>query len=114
MGSARRWPIEPGRWTASGRPPPYLHNAAVPTLYDLLSPAAERPVTFWLGSREYDPVHVGYGTGQVDGAFLLDTRKAGNSNRGHEFDDRPAGNGVIGRRLTPGERFDLVEYLKTL
>jgi hypothetical protein len=71
-------------------------------------------VTFWLGSRNYDPVQVGYETGAIDGGFLLDTRKPGNSNKGHEFDDTPAGTGVIGRRLSPAERLDLIEYLKTL
>ena len=39
--------------------PPYLHNGSVPNLYALLSPVSERPVKFYLGSREYDPVNVG-------------------------------------------------------
>jgi hypothetical protein len=107
--SYRTRPLD-GIWAT----PPYLHNGSVPNLYALLSPASERPVTFWLGSRNYDPVQVGYETGAIDGGFLLDTRKPGNSNKGHEFDDKPAGNGVIGRRLSPAERLDLIEYLKTL
>ena len=40
--------------------PPYLHNGSVPNLYALLSPVAERPKTFYLGHRDYDPVCVGY------------------------------------------------------
>ncbi len=38
----------------------------------------------------------------------------GNSNAGHEYRDGPRGNGVIGPALTEQERWDLVEYLKTL
>ncbi len=41
---------------------PFLHNGSVPTLYDLLTPAAERPVTFPTGQREYDPVKLGIQT----------------------------------------------------
>ena len=36
-----------GTWAAA----PYLHNDSVPTLYDLLQPAAKRPVTFRRGGR---------------------------------------------------------------
>ncbi len=39
---------------------PYLHNGSVPTLYDLLLPAEQRPRTFYTGSNEFDPVKVGY------------------------------------------------------
>jgi hypothetical protein len=39
---------------------PYLHNGSVPTLYHLLLPPAERPKSFWLGSRDYDAEKVGY------------------------------------------------------
>ena len=94
--------------------PPFLHNGSVPSLYDLLSPINERPVRFWLGSRDYDPVHVGYATAAIPGEFLLDTTRPGNTNKGHEFDDRPNGSGVIGRRLSPNERLDVIEFLKTL
>lgn len=93
--------------------PPYLHNGSVPNLYALLSPAAERPGAFWLGSREYDPVNVGYSTSPIEGGFRLDTTIPGNSNRGHEFDDRQ-GQGAIGRKLAPGERLAIIEYLKSL
>ena len=113
-----------GIWAA----PPYLHNAAVPTLYDLLSRAAARPMAFSLGGREYDPVKVGYRDSQLPGSFILDTAKPGNGNRGHEFrdgptgmvqrgwsnGDGPTGDGVIGRGLTEEEKHALLEYLKTL
>jgi mono/diheme cytochrome c family protein len=94
--------------------PPYLHNGSVPTLYDLLSPVAERPAHFILGNREYDPVHVGYVTDPLPGGFDIDTAVRGNTNMGHEFADAPGKPGVIGRLLTPDERLALVEYLKTL
>lgn len=104
--------------------PPYLHNGSVPNLYQLLSPVAERDAAFYLGTKEYDPVHVGYVLGKVSGGFRLDTSRSGNSNAGHEnrgSNDKNAddywqnlGQGVIGRALTPDERWALVEYLKTL
>jgi hypothetical protein len=94
--------------------PPYLHNGSVPNLYLLLSPAGERPAKFYLGSREFDPVHVGYSFEKFPGAFAFDTAIRGNHNTGHEFDDDASRPGVIGRRLSPDERRALVEYLKTL
>jgi hypothetical protein len=94
--------------------PPYLHNGSVPNLYALLSPVSERPRRFWLGSRVYDPKNVGYSTDPIEGGFLLDTSRAGNSNKGHEFNNGRPGGGVIGRLLTPDERFAIIEYLKTL
>lgn len=92
---------------------PYLHNGSVPNLHALLSPAAERPATFYVGNLEFDPVNVGYQSGKAKGLFLLDTSKNGNSNRGHEFSDTQ-GKGVIGPLLSDEERFALIEYLKTL
>jgi len=94
--------------------PPYLHNGSVPNLYALLSPVEERPAKFYLGSREYDPVNVGYRVDKFPGAFPFDTTIRGNSNAGHQFADDPRKPGVIGRGLTPEERKALIEYLKTL
>ena len=48
---------------------PFLHNGSVPTMYDLLLPVAERPKTFYLGSREYDPEKMGYRTDHIKGTF---------------------------------------------
>ncbi len=107
--SYRTRPLD-GIWAT----PPYLHNGAVPNLYALLSPVAERPAVFWLGRSDYDPVLVGYDTAPLEGGFKLDTGIAGNRNGGHAFEDGPVGNGVIGRRLTPDERFAIIEFLKTL
>jgi hypothetical protein len=44
---------------------------------------------------------------------MLDTRLAGNSNAGHEFNDTKAA-GTIGPYLNEAQRLALVEYLKTL
>ena len=88
-----------GVWASA----PFLHNGSVPTLHDLLRPAAERPRTFAVGRWEYDPKKVGYvSDGQVPSVF--DTSVSGNSNRGHEF----------GVTLSEEERWAIVEYVKTL
>jgi mono/diheme cytochrome c family protein len=94
--------------------PPFLHNGSVPTMYALLSPVEERPKTFCLGSREYDPVHMGYTTACAKGTFQLDTSIPGNLNTGHENKDGPTGNSVIGRGLSHEERLDLIGFLKSL
>ena len=107
------YPARPldGYW-ATG---PFLHNGAVRTLYELLSPREERPKTFWMGTREFDPIDVGFRNDQVEGSFLFDTSEPGNSNAGHEFRDAPPNtDGVIGPYLTPQQRRDLIEYLKVL
>lgn len=102
-------PLE-GIWATA----PFLHNGSVPTLYQLLSPQSERDETFYRGSFEYDPRHLGYRTDAFDGGFVFDTRISGNHNSGHEFRAGPRGNGVIGRLLQPEERWALLEYLKVL
>jgi mono/diheme cytochrome c family protein len=103
---------------------PFLHNGSVPTLYDLLSPYDERPKWFWLGNRAFDPVKVGYQTGEIAGGFKLIVADdkgrpvRGNSNQGHLFETPANGSaprpGTIGPTLTPQQRRALVEYLKTL
>ncbi len=94
--------------------PPYLHNGSVPNLFALLSPVAERPKVFYLGSKEYDPVKLGLNFYPLRGASEFRTDMPGNSNAGHEFNDGPKGNGVIGRKLSEEERMQIIEYLKTL
>jgi hypothetical protein len=93
---------------------PYLHNGSVPNLYLLLSPQAERPDQFWLGSKQFDSVKVGYSIEKIDGAYLYDVRREGNSNEGHEFKNGPRGKGVIGPALSPDDRWAIIEYLKSL
>ena len=94
--------------------PPFLHNGSVPTIYQLLSPQAERDITFYKGNFEYDPRHLGYRTEAFTNGFVFDTRITGNHNSGHEFRAGERGNGVIGRLLQPQERWALLEYLKVL
>jgi hypothetical protein len=94
--------------------PPYLHNGSVPNLFALLSPVSERPKVFYLGNKQYDPIKLGLNTDPLDGATEFDTNLPGNSNAGHEFNDGPKGNGVIGRKLSEEERYQIIEYLKTL
>jgi hypothetical protein len=83
---------------------PYLHNGSVPTLYDMVQRPEDRPKTFHVGSREFDPVKVGYDTREGPGTSLLDTSLPGNSNVGHPFS----------ADLDHESRLDLVEFLKTL
>ena len=94
--------------------PPFLHNGSVPTIYQLLSPQYERSRTFYKGTFDYNPRHLGYRTEAFKNAFLFDTRITGNHNSGHEFRAGKRGNGVIGRGLEPEERWALLEYLKVL
>ena len=93
--------------------PPFLHNGSVPTIYDLLLPEEERPPVFAVGSRDFDPVKVGYKTAGFDGGFKFDTTLPGNANTGHQFRD-DGGVGVIGRGFSDDERFAIIEYLKVL
>ncbi|MBV8912975.1 MAG: hypothetical protein JOZ05_08060 [Acetobacteraceae bacterium] len=107
----RVWKAAPrdGVWAT----PPFLHNGSVPTLYDLLLPASERPKKFCIG-REFDPIKVGLDTSGGSGCFTMDTTLVGNSNAGHSFQEGPRGNGTIGPLLTDTERWALVEYLKSI
>ena len=107
---------------------PYLHNGSVPSLYWMLKPAAERPKAFCQGARDFDPEQVGYrveaGEAQKcrNGETLFAATNAdgaaihGNSVLGHSLEGTPGPGrpGVIGRTLTEEERYDLIEYLKTL
>jgi len=89
---------------------PYLHNGSVPSLRDLLEPAAARPKTFYRGNDVYDPVKVGFVSDQLEGNghpfFLLDTALPGNGNGGHEGQ-------AYGTELSATEKTALVEFLKT-
>jgi hypothetical protein len=93
--------------------PPFMHNGSVPDLYDMLIPASERPKKFCIG-REFDPIKVGLDTTCGPGTFVMDTSLPGNSKAGHSFQDGPRGNGVIGPLLTDAQRWELVEYLKSI
>lgn len=83
---------------------PYLHNGAVASLHQLLLPPAERMTSFFVGDRQFDPVHVGYVTESTARGVLFDTTLPGNSKAGH----------VYGTDLDEPQRMALIEYLKTL
>jgi len=89
---------------------PYLHNGAVPSLRDLLEPAATRPKDFYRGNDVFDPVKVGFVSDvpEANGKkfFHLDTAQAGNGNAGHEGK-------AYGTELSDAEKTALVEFLKT-
>lgn len=113
-----------GVWSTA----PYLHNGSVPSLYWMLVPAAQRPKQFCLGFRDFDPHQVGFAVAADEvpkcknGETLFSTTNPdgspihGNSNLGHSLEGTPGPGkpGVIGRTLTEEERYDLIEYLKTL
>ena len=90
-----------------GTSPRRTNNGSVPTLRDLLNPAARRPKEFWRGYNVYNARDVGFvATGPAakrEGTRLRVTDKAG-SNLGHEF----------GTALPVAEKELLLEYLKTL
>jgi mono/diheme cytochrome c family protein len=93
-----------GIWAAA----PYLHNGSVPTLAELLKPAAQRVKQFKIGPA-YDPVNVGLAVEQPQFDYTVNATDcsdlgSGNSNCGHEF----------GTQLTDSEKKALLEYLKTL
>lgn len=93
---------------------PYLHNASVPTVYDLLSPVEWRPKTFTLknaGEKErFDPEYLGLT--RVDPKTdkwkrrVYDTTEVGHSNKGHYFESF--------KKLTHENKIEIIEYLKTL
>jgi hypothetical protein len=91
---------------------PFLHNGSVPTLYDLLLPPSDRPKSFYVGTREFDPVKVGFKTEQsAENSFLFRVFDdqgnpiQGNLNSGHDYNN--AG-------LSAADREALVEYIKGL
>jgi hypothetical protein len=83
---------------------PFLHNGSVPNLWALLLPPEERPRTFYVGSREFDPVNVGQKSTQAPGLFPFNTGIKGNWNGGH----------VWGTTLSEEDRWAVIEYLKSL
>ena len=93
-----------GIWAAA----PYLHNGSVPSLNELLKPAAERVAEFKLGPT-YDLATVGLAADQTRFDYTLETTdcsaiNSGNSRCGHEY----------GTGLSQSEKAALIEYLKSL
>ena len=91
-----------GIWASA----PYLHNASIPNLDELLKRPQERSTdVFKVGNREFDPEKVGFRT---DIGEDFDPRRKGNLNTGHDrgHDD--------GTPFTAEERKQLIEYMKSL
>jgi hypothetical protein len=95
---------------------PYLHNGSVPTLEALLN-SGTRPTVFTRSFRthpeDYDQEKVGWKTTipmgpspttPIDARRIYDTSKPGRGNKGHTYGDI----------LSPAERSDLIEFLKSL
>jgi RoxA-like, cytochrome c-like len=97
---------------------PYLHNGSVPTLVTLLK-SSDRPNRFYrppsTGFEHYDQANVGWKFEVPSGAAdptipfeksrsLFDSSRFGLGNGGHTFGDE----------LSDTERWNLIEYLKTL
>lgn len=124
---------------------PYLHNGSIVNLYELFLPSCSddevaagkqcRSNKFTVGSREFDPVHVGLlskSKAEYPGLYEFDTSLPSNNNSGHEYaagvtpmivrDDngkpkRDAAGAFILKKFPPindAQRKALVEYLKTL
>jgi hypothetical protein len=91
---------------------PYLHNASVPTLYDLLSEPTSRPKKFSLRNAgeksRFDELKLGLTLVTEDDNLrrLYDTSRQGHSNEGHYFESF--------KKLTHENKLELIEYLKTL
>lgn len=87
---------------------PYLHNGSVPSLWELLKEPQDRVKEFHVGSREFDPLNVGFVTDSGPSVFRVmkpdSTIMPGNSNLGHSY--------VEG--LSENDKWDLLEYLKSL
>lgn len=98
-----------GAWS-QGR---VLHNGAVPSIADLLKPAAERPKKFAVGHSDYDPERLGYtlytdltpDAKKAGATTIFDTTLPGNSNAGHEGER-------YGTDLPDEDKKALLEYLK--
>ena len=115
------------RWTNGYQAPPldgiwatapYFHNGSVPTLYHVLK-SSERPRYFTRSFRteveDYDTLRVGWKFTElkqpadpnlppIERRKIYDTTQPGRSNAGHTYGDS----------LTESQRWDLIEYLKTL
>jgi cytochrome c5 len=95
---------------------PYLHNGSVPTLWDLLLPTDQRPKSFKLGAREFDPDKVGFKSAGYEGSQFNTDLQRGNHNTGHDKYCLPGEKEIRegGGCLTEKQRRDLIEYLRSL
>ena len=111
--SYRAPPLD-GVWATA----PYFHNSSAPTVYHVLNSKARPKVytrTYGTSRADYDEVKLGHKisvltappSSQLSGFELrkiYDTSRPGLANTGHTYGDD----------LTDAERFEVIEYLKTL
>ena len=86
---------------------PYLHNGSVPTMWDLLMDPKDRPKSFHNGYDVYDKKNMGFittGPEAEQAGTPYDTSLKGNGNGGH----------LWGVKLPTDQKWDLIEYMKTL
>ncbi|KZM43679.1 hypothetical protein OA92_08315 [Marinomonas sp. SBI22] len=96
---------------------PYMHNGSVANLWETLQKPEDRQTNFWVGNRNFDPVKVGFVNEAAPAGKLYPSPSnkfevlgkngkifPGNSNLGHDF----------GTDLTDKEKWELVEFMKTL
>ncbi len=83
---------------------PYLHNGSIPNMWELLKPADKRVKSFYVGSREFDPKHIGFDMIKSEMSSKFDTTLYSNSNSGHNY----------GTNLNEEQKWELMEFLKTL
>ncbi len=86
---------------------PYLHNGAVPTIADLLTPPAQRPARFYRGYDVLDTERLGFmasGAAAAAHGYSFDTGLRGNGNGGH----------LYGTDLSADDKRALIEFVKTL
>jgi len=91
---------------------PFLHNGSVPSLYELLLTAEKRTRKFKMGTKEFDPVKLGFVfdgprflTSEGAPEFEYDTSLLGNWNTGHEW--------WFYDELDDEKRYEIIEFLKT-
>ena len=90
---------------------PYLHNGSVLTMVELINLKPRREV-FYRGDNVYDPIDLGLiapDQPDVRHYYEMDTRRDGNSRKGHDYPWPYEGPGWDKAALE-----DLLEYMKTL
>lgn len=102
---------------------PYFHNNSAPNLCAVLTAGKNRPETYWAGAAlnpetDYDPDCGGYPVGaktpeawKKDQSKFYDTRREGLSRLGHDEKIFIKDGQEV---MTPQEKKELIEFLKTL
>jgi cytochrome c peroxidase len=87
---------------------PYLHNGSIPNMTELLKFEDDRVKNFCVGSRDFDPEHLGFDSiaDPIEGCgdnFKFDTTLPGNSNKGHNYGTED---------LEEEDRLAIIEFIK--